>query len=183
MRSTVLVLEDDAIGLIGGGGALLLLLLLLLLLKLLMLSLMVLLAVLRVLMMMMVAGKVTQTGQARRVRLRRWRERGLRVGILCVLRVGAVAVHQSLVLCDLMGSIKLLRRKGRLLLSGHGVDGRTHGLAMVTICNSGGTPALGHLWDGGQRGRSRRISSFRHAGLATALARAWLGLRRASGST
>jgi hypothetical protein len=181
MRSTVLVLENDAIRLIGSGsgGALLLLLLLLLLLKLLMLSLMVLLAVLavlRVLLVMMVASKFAQTGQARRVRLRCWRERGLRVGILCVLRVGAIAVHQSLGLCDLMRSIKLLRRKGRLLLSGHGVDGRTHGLTMVTICHSGGTPALGHLWDGGQRGRSRRISSFRHAGLATALARAWLGL-------
>jgi len=181
MGRAVLMLEEDTVGLVCGAALLLLLLLLLL-------GLVVLLTVLRVLVMwvvLVVASKGAQTGQARRVGLRSRRESWLRIGILGVLRGGVVAVHQSVGLCDLVlvRSIELLRGKGRLLLSGHGVDGRTHGLPVVTIRDGGGTPALGRLCDGGQRALSRRISSFRHAGSASALARAWLGLRRASGST
>lgn len=102
----------------------------------------------------------------------------MRIGVLSVLRDTTVAVHQSVGVCDLMlmRSIELLRRKGRLLLSGHGVDGRTHGLAVVT-------PALACLWDGGQRAPSSRIPSFRRPGGASALARAWLGLGRATCSS
>ena len=126
--------------------------------------------------------------------MRSGREGGLRIRVLGVLRGGGVAVHQSVRLGDLLvlvGSVvELLRREGRLLLlllSGHGVDGRTHGLVMMAVCNGGGTPALGRclgrLCDGGQRARRRSICSFRHAGSARALAAARLGLRRAGGST
>jgi hypothetical protein len=176
MGSAVLGLEDDAVGLVAGDAVLLLLLLLLRLVMLL-----AVLAVLRVLVVLMVASKGAQAGQARRVGLRSRGERGLLLGILGMLGGGAVAVHQSVGLGDLVRSIELLRGKGRCMMSGHGVDGRTHGLAVVVaVGDGGGTPALGRLCDGG------RIASFRHAGSASALARAWLGLlglRRASGST
>lgn len=99
-----------------------------------------------------------------------------------VLR-GAVAVHQSVGLGDLVRSIELLRWKGWLLLRRHGVDGRTHGLGVVAVRNGGGTPALGRLCDGGQRTRSCSVCSFHHAAGARALARAWLGLRRSSSNT
>ena len=178
MGSAVLGLEDNAVRFVAGTA-----LLLLLVLKLLVLGLVMLLAVLRVLVVLMVASKGAQAGQARRVGLRSWGERRLLVRILGMLGGGAVAVHQSVGLGDLVRSIELLRGKGRRsMVSGHGVDGRTHGLAVVVaVRDGGGTPALGRrLCDGG------RIASFRHAGSASALARAWLGLlglRRASGST
>ena len=98
---------------------------------------------------------------------------------------GAVAIHQSVGLGDLVGSVELLRGKGRLLLlSRHGVDGRTHGLGMVAVGNGGGAaPTLGRLCSRGQRTRRRSICSVRHAAGARALARTRLGLRRASSDT
>ena len=169
MGSAVLGLEDNAVGLVAGAALLLVL------------GLVMLLGVLGVLVMLVVASKGAQAGQARRVGLRSWGERRLLVRILGMLGGGAVAVHQSVGLGDLVGSLELLRGKGGSMVSGHGVDGRTHGLAVVVaVRNGGGTPARGRLCDGG------RIASFRHAGSASALARAWLGLlglRRASGST
>ena len=142
--AAVLMLKQDTVRPIGGSAdaALLLLLLLLSLM-------MLLLAVLRVL-MLMVAGEGAQAAQAGGVGLGGGSEGRLGVWILSVLR-GAVAVHQSVSLGDLMRSIELLRWEGgRLLLSGHGVDGRAHGLSMAA-CNGGGTPALGLLWDRTQR--------------------------------
>lgn len=134
----VLLLEEDSILLAGrrSGTALLVQLLL---------ALMMMLAVVKVLvLMLMVTGEGAQAAQAGRVGLGGGREGRLGIRVLGVLR-GAVAVHQS-VLGDVMGSgVELLRREGWRLLSGHGVDGRAHGLTMG-VRDGGGTPALG-LWN------------------------------------
>jgi hypothetical protein len=140
----VLVLKEDPILLVrGGDGAALLLLLQLLL------GLVMMLIVLKML-VLVIAGEGAQTAQAGRVGLGSRREGRLRIRILGVLW-GPVAVHQSVRVGDLVGSIELLRWEGRLLLSGHGVDGRAHGLTMG-VRNGGGTPVgVGRLWNLGQR--------------------------------